>query len=474
MRKLTRKPKPGEQSPDSAPEESRTKTGRLRAASSADRGSSRAWPYVFWTVVSLLVLALVINYDRRSAADGLTHLAEGKRLESKGDSYDAMAEYRLALRNTRLSNNLRAEAAVLLAELEIRERGNTKAAMELLQEARRLSFRASDRLGVPARIRALQETPLKGARRSVSAAASSSEYGSGLLVIPPAEETSGPILASLPSGRSVHVGQFAGRLNRLGLLHSPQFRGAPDQLEQQLVEFIREEEAIDRAIARREHLDPHIQEQLWQIYRSMVRAKGADEVTPALTSEETSAAVAALYKERQSQFVRPATVSVAAIFTASRPDAEAVRLELQSGHSFDAVATSRSLDKVTGAKGGFLGQFGEQDTEVPFLGKQPGLASKFHSLPSGSITSPAQFGDKWAIFQIRSKVPAVATTFEEVQPRLLIEVLRRANDEKKRPKKLDELTAKTDLKLLGQFWDVIDGVSTGTKTALTPGDRETK
>jgi hypothetical protein len=439
---------------------------RNRAVRPAERRTSPAWPYIFWTVVSLLVLALVINYDRRSVADGLLHLTEGKRLEKIGKVDDAMAEYRLALRNTRLGNKLRAEAAVLLADLEVRERGNTDSALELLNEARRLSYRTAEQLGVPEKIDAINKRP---ASRNRVASRNSTVYGAGITIRQAEEETSGPVFAVLPSGRRIHMGQLVGRLARAGLLNDPTMRSSPNRLERAAAELLEEELAIDRAVARGEHLDPNLLNELWLLYRSLVRSRGEALSKTAATDEDTSAAAYALYQSRYHIYNRPGNIGLSAIYTQTSESAAIARRELQDGRTFEAVATSHSIERESAAKGGFLGLIDDNQTTLPLVGEQKELLESLRKLPLFAISAPTQVGDYWIIFRINSKQVPIRTSYEEVRNRLMTEVAAR-QPAHPRVRPIQDIEAEVDHRVLGQFWKIHDG----KQTAITGSDSRKK
>jgi parvulin-like peptidyl-prolyl isomerase len=380
-----------------------------------------------------------------------------------------MAEYRLALRNPRLGNKLRAEAAVLLADLEVRDRGDVDSALSLLTEAKRLSFRTAEQLEVPARIQALQNR--SGSRaRNTERSAQSSTYGEGLLVQQSVEETSGPVLATLPSGRKVQMGQLVTQLRRAGTLNSPELRSAPNLLEQAAAELLEEELAIDRAIAKGDHLDPAIQDQLWLLYRSIVRSRGESMATVRASDEETSVAAAALYQARINDYIRPGNMGLSAIFTATSESAAVARRELHDGRSFDAVATSHSLDRETATKGGFLGLISDSQTTLPVLGEQPELLTKLRTLPLLAISAPTQVGDKWAIFRINSRQPGVHISLDEARPRLLAEIARQPPARSKARRIQDiESEVEVDQRLLGQFFRILDGKTLTPVSSSPPG-----
>jgi hypothetical protein len=427
--------------------------GRNRTFRSG-QGTSLAWPYIFWTVVSLLVLTLVINYDQRSSADGLYHLAEGRRLEKYGQADNAMAEYRLALRNPRLSNNLRAEAAVLLADLHLRERGDSNAALDLLNEARKLSYRSSDRLNVPNRIQALQAKSGR-IQRKPGELGQSRNWEGGVLISPHPEETSGPVIATLSSGRTLRLGYLLATLRQSGRLSDPEFAESPDQLEKALLNLILEETAVDRAVAQGAHLDPDLIQKVWSVYRALVRAEGGRLARPQPDDEETSAAVAQLYAQRRHLYSRPGSLTVLAIYTTSSATADQAQRELRDGRSFESVARTHSVHQPSAASGGYLGPITDDQTTLPILGQQPEVLAKLRELPLLTITQPAQVDNYWVIFQVRSRQTGYSMSLDEARTRLLPEILRK-NHPASLPTNLQQLDARVDLKLLGEVWKSLD------------------
>jgi tetratricopeptide (TPR) repeat protein len=408
-----------------------------------------AWAIVFWTVLSILVLVLVLNYDRRSSAEGMAHLQEASRLEKLGQLDDAMAEYRLALRNPRLGNVHRAEAAVQLADLELSYRNNRDAARILYKEARRLSYRVADKYQITQRLEQLG--PVSPTTPGTTPTDAALQYRAGIRISQPMIETSGPILAVLPSGRPLHTEAFRTRLARAGRLENLDLRNEPVQFERELVGWIAEELAIDRALDMGLHQDDAVLEQTWSLFRSLLRQRGQN-VLRQVDPQELEQEIRRDYDQRKQEFQRPGLLRVQAIFTDSEATIREVQNLLQEGRSFEGLATTHSLHRESAAKGGVLPDIPSGQKTLPIFGEAAELVGKLWEFPLMTVSSPIQHGNNWAIFRVLERTQEVFVSFEEARPRLLLAARQRLESRLKTPTTLEDIDVSVNPQVLREFW----------------------
>src|SRR5690606_26492598 len=75
-------------------------------------------PYgLMWLVLTIIVLVLVIGYDRRSIHEAEQHISTGSELEQKGLFMEALNEYEQGFENKRLGRKAKAQAALSMAEI---------------------------------------------------------------------------------------------------------------------------------------------------------------------------------------------------------------------------------------------------------------------------------------------------------------------------------------------------------------------
>src|SRR5262245_59067682 len=72
-----------------------------------------------WTILAVLVLLLVLGYDRVEQKEAKDHAIIAKTLEGKGEYSRAISEYDRALANSRLSRKVKAEIAIHVADIYV-------------------------------------------------------------------------------------------------------------------------------------------------------------------------------------------------------------------------------------------------------------------------------------------------------------------------------------------------------------------
>jgi parvulin-like peptidyl-prolyl isomerase len=151
-----------------------------------------------------------------------------------------------------------------------------------------------------------------------------------------------------------------------------------------------------------------------------VRKEFEEAVTPDDVPEEE---IAKYFEENPEEFRRPEMRRARHILVASKEEAEATLVELESGEegkTFRALAKRTSLDTETKLRGGDLLYFNEDGTLVGKKGEEtaainPTLAKAAFELPkTGAISKPLDLGDgKWSVLELTGIRPERVQTLEQ-------------------------------------------------------------
>jgi parvulin-like peptidyl-prolyl isomerase len=144
------------------------------------------------------------------------------------------------------------------------------------------------------------------------------------------------------------------------------------------------------------------------------------------------------YDQHKAQFNVPEEVNARHILVKTKPEAEQIEKELKAGKSFTMLAMEKSIDKASGAKGGELGFF-TQDQMVPPFSK-----AAFALKKPGQISPIVQTQYGFHIIQLIARKPAQVKTFEEVKPQLQ-QMLAQQDAKAAFEKLIDGLKAKTKI-----------------------------
>jgi len=167
--------------------------------------------------------------------------------------------------------------------------------------------------------------------------------------------------------------------------------------------------------------DPKVRTFLDQtIVQMFVRKEFEEAVTPDDVPEEE---IAKYFEENPEEFRRPEMRRARHILVASKEEAEATLVELESGKegtTFRALAKRTSLDTETKLRGGDLLYFNEDGTLVGKKGEEaaainPTLAQAAFKLPkTGAISEPLDLGDgKWSVLELTGIRPERVQTLEQ-------------------------------------------------------------
>jgi peptidyl-prolyl cis-trans isomerase C len=166
--------------------------------------------------------------------------------------------------------------------------------------------------------------------------------------------------------------------------------------------------------------DPKVQQFLDQtLVQLFVRKDFEEAVTPDDVSQEQ---IAKYFEENPEEFRQPEMRRARHILVASKKEAEAMLVELESkATTFRALAKQKSLDTETKLRGGDLLYFTEdgklvgKEEEAKGAAINPTLAKAAFALPeTGAISKPLDLGDgKWSVLELTGIRPERVQTLEQ-------------------------------------------------------------
>jgi parvulin-like peptidyl-prolyl isomerase len=443
-------------------------------------GGGRRTPYgLIWLILTVIVLVLVILYDRRSINDAERHISTGKELERKGLFMEALSEYDQAFHNRRLGRKAKAGAALSMAEIYFTHLEDFPAAHQYYVQAKQESPTVFS-------TRELQEHAKTAAARAQGSGVFKSRNNAGgagsttativqrvELISEPMQDKRGPVLARY-NGGEIHAGQVLRELQHRPEFHSPEFRENPEKLRQYMQNALREEMAYQAAVSAGVHKDADLSARLYDYQKQLITQRYlVDRRDLAMKVDNTQ--VEQYYKEHKDEFVKPGSIQISMIKATSETSATELLDMLRKGAAFQDVATSYSADKSLKNVGGSLGIITEGQTSIPGVGEAPDLVKGLFQLPVHSVSEVVPVGDAFYIFKINSVTPTLNITLDEARGRIENHLRGKAVDVARH--NLDaELQQAFDPKLdedkLKQFWEYVqentvaaEAGTSGTQTA---------
>lgn len=436
----------------------------------------RRFPYGFiWLVLTILVLVLVIVYDRRSIEQAKTHMDTAHQLESRGLYDEALAQYEQAFENKRLGRKAKGKVALSMADIYFNNLEDYPAANRYYIQARQISPATFDPKDVQARAKRAAErskgaaifTPRSSTRDGVSTRTIVQRVE---LLQMPQSDLQGPVVATYTGGE-IHAGQLLRALQKRPEFLRPDFREDPKKLEAFLDSMIRETMAYEAAVSAGIQKDLDISNRLYDYQKSLVTQRYlVDRREQAMVVDNKD--VSKYYQEHLHEYVRPGQVTVSLIKADSETSAAEVLQMLRAGQRFETLATSYSVDKKTAAQGGKAGTVTEKDTILPGVGEAAQVVEALFKLPIYSVSEVTPVAGSYYIFKIDGVTPAMDITLDEARGR--IENILRGRSVDHARSGLDQEFAKAfnpkpDNEGLARFWDFArqatdlrDGATTGS------------
>lgn len=455
------------------------------AGSESDGPTARRLPFgLIWLVLTVLVLVLVIVYDRRSINQAKDHVVTGRELESKGLYVEALDEYEQAFENKRLGRNAKGGVALSMADIYFKHLEDYPTADRYYTQARQNSPKALEPAAVQERVKLAAARSLgSGIFRQKSAGADSNSTRTVIqrveLLQMPQTDRNGPVVASY-NGGEIRAGQVLRALEKRPEFLRPDFREDPKRLEDFLNGIIRETLAYEASVSTGVHKDPDVSSRLYDYQKSLVTQRYlVDRREQALVVDNV--AVESYYQANVNEFVKPGQITVSLIKTDSETTAGEILQMLRDGKRFEDLSTSYSIDKASAAKGGNIGIVTEKDTTISGVGEAPQIVEALFKLPVYSVSEVTPNAGAFYIFRISGVVPAVSTTLDEARGKIE-NILRGRSVDQARSGLDEELNKAFDPKVnddgLKRFWDFArqttnlpDSGSTATQGTTTSGTR---
>jgi len=136
--------------------------------------------------------------------------------------------------------------------------------------------------------------------------------------------------------------------------------------------------------------------------------------------EVTDAQVTQYYLENLEKWVRPEMVRFSMIVVQTQAEADAARLRITNGESFETVCSAVSIDDKTRQHGGDIG------ASLPrgFAGSNSSIEQAAFTVPISGVSQPVQVGSNWFLIKVTDKTDAVEPTLGEKREEIYATLLR--------------------------------------------------
>jgi tetratricopeptide (TPR) repeat protein len=391
-------------------------TRRFRRKVDPDSGDSgtaigRVPKGVYWTVLAVLVVLLVLGYDRREQREARDHIAAAEQLQGKEDYTAALAEYRKALENPRLGRKEKAHLALNIAEIYHAKFQDYDLASAYYTRARHLYPKSVDTPEVRARIKAARDRASSSALHDSATTAPVSDRV--LLVSPPESDAQGPVIARY-RGRDIHAGELERALRSLS-----GYRGILIQPDEKKLEKIIED-YLDRDLAYQAALDndyqfaPDLNARIYEYQRAILIERflqDARQKAQTVTNED----VEKFWQENRDRYVEPEKISVGLIKTNTEADARKVIQLVEEGMAWGDAATSMSVDADLVTQRGIAGTITAKDSSIPQVGEAPDVVKTLMEMEQGALSEPVKIENEYCVFRVVTRLPRHESTLDEVR-----------------------------------------------------------
>jgi peptidyl-prolyl cis-trans isomerase C len=211
--------------------------------------------------------------------------------------------------------------------------------------------------------------------------------------------------------RTVRYAEVLDATGGMAAPHGKAAAGAAMQagIARQLADRALLEEAAARAkVASR----PDVRDAVAAARRELLVAAYYDDVA-ARTQAPSRADVEARYRARAAEFQAPAARRCAHVVASSEEKLRALQGRIARGEPFDQVAREASEDATTKAKGGDVGEIGDDRLDR----MDPALAAAIRKLAPGRVSDPVKSAMGWHLLRCE-QLPARVRPLDEVQDRI--------------------------------------------------------
>lgn len=385
-----------------APEQPRTGLARIPSG-------------VYWTVLALVVLAMVLGYDRREQRDAQKRITHAHYLEEHEHYGDAIAEYKQALENKRLNLKTKAEVALALGNLYYDHLEDYDRASSYYVRAKHLSPKVVRQPSVQERMKLAKErstgklVPDEGTTQTIIDRVE--------LIRQPDADKRGPVVARL-RGEEIHAGEI-----QRALQAQPNWQEIAQKAnDESLVNFV--QEYLNRALVYRAAVDqglqraPDVSQRLYDYQKTLLSERYLSDAREKAT-QVSDKEIVDYYTKNHDQYSRPARISLAMIKTDTPEKAQKALEKLRQGTSFQEVAASDSMDTATVQTHGVIGTISEADPFIPGVGRVPEIFEKLLTMQPNQVTAVTKLQNAYYIFKILGRTARQERVLDEVRPEIV-------------------------------------------------------
>lgn len=365
---------------------------------------------VIWTILAVLVLLLVLGYDRVEQKQAKDHAAIAKGFEDKGEYTRAISEYDRALANSRLSRKVKADIAIHVAGLYMDHFEDYDRATKYFTDARHFSPKSVEGQEVAKRMELARERSTGAAPGNISEEAPIERVE---LIRPPGEDATGPVVARF-RGEAIHLGEIDREIADSVLSGTIQKLKSVSELEAEVSEY------LDKALVYRAAIDagvnrnPDVTRRLFDYQRDLISQRYLENLrreSQVVTNDD----VKKYYESHHEQYARPAQLGLALIKLPTREAADGVLEKLRKGTSFGDLATSESIETTTSKTRGVAGFIYENNPVIPGLGTAPEIYKSLMEMPLEAVSKVIPVNNAFFIFKVLNRIPARDISFEEAR-----------------------------------------------------------
>jgi tetratricopeptide (TPR) repeat protein len=423
---------------------------------------------VYWTVVAVITLVLVLGWDRQAQQEAKEQVATAEELKDQGAYEDAIARYKRALSNARLSRKAKADVAIRIADTYYQHFENYDLANSFYVRARQLYPKAIEQPDIQERLRVSRQrmTGRVVADNGDSEDMTRSRTVTEVFAKPP-EDMEGPVVAEV-GDRQIHAGEIARALSEGGTHVPGAYEQDPKALEARVREYLDKLVLYEAGVAAGLDREASTRHRVYDYNRTLVADRALEENLMEF-QRVTDSDVERYYRENRSQFSTPVRIGLAMIKTDDEARAREAQAALREGVPFGDVATSYSVD-ASRERTGVIGQLGAGEDTIPGVGKAPEVIRALAEMAAGEVSNITRIGDAYYIFRVISKSPGREISLEEARPRIVAQ-LRSATRGQQTQKVREQLRTKFPPKIMENGLSALASYA-GAATRAT-ADRQT-
>ncbi len=391
---------------------------RVRLRKIVKRESEEAPPRVpkglLWTLLTLLVLVAVWQYDKHGQQVAQQHIAKAEAALRRTDVTAAISEYRQALENPRLSRQKKAVLAIKIAELYETGLNDPELALAFYNRARRYHPKSTDRPEIKAKMTELRVRLATQGHFVTGVEGEETTHAEEVrLLSPPPEDFEGPVIARIGT-TEIRAAAFARYVRQRSTLPAVLLKPEDPKLAQWWNDFINRETAYRAAIAEGMHLRPGIIAQLYDYQRTLLSQQllaEQREKVKSVSEEE----IRQFYEKHIDRFKTPARIALGAIANTTETALLDAKQYLKQGASWRDIVTSCCTHSELLQRDGLVGALAANAESIPQFGEAKELIPQLFGLKARQTLGPIKRGDYYWLFIVFQNFPEEKQSFDEVR-----------------------------------------------------------